>query len=42
MNRWPVIIVVMFGTMIVADAIFLYVALTNQDPIVEDYATSDR
>ena len=40
LRMWPTLIFVILGTMFVVNAIFIYLAVSERDPVVASYETA--
>ena len=41
-RRWPVGLAIAFAVMILVNAVFVWVALSNRDPVAASYTTEPR
>lgn len=41
-SPWPTAIAIGLGVVVLMNAVFIYVAVTNRDPIVESYTQEHR
>ena len=41
-RRWPIGLVIAFAVMILVNGVFVWVALTDRDPVAESYTTEAR
>jgi hypothetical protein len=42
MRGWPLAIVIFFVVVVLMNAVFIYLAVTSDDPVVESYHTLER